>query len=119
MEVMTADDSQHAAVMQSSDPNARHLLQSTMSPEDACALFGHGFVGTYWDAEKSQPREYPEGCGLDGVGTLSQAGSKDAFKKVCSFTGPATSTSCGENGYFGYLNKFASPLMGLITDKCR
>jgi hypothetical protein len=49
----------------------------------------------------------------------TQATSRDMYKKVCNLTGPATSTRCGKIGYFGHLNKFASPLMGLITDKCR
>jgi hypothetical protein len=92
-----------------------------MSPEDACALFGQGYAGLYWDAEKSQPREFPDGvCGQQGMEILfGQAASQDTFKKVCSLTGPATSSSCGETGYLGYVNKFASSLMGLITDKCR
>jgi hypothetical protein len=118
--VTTADASpQGASVMHS---KARHLLQSTTSPEDACALFGQGYGSLYWDSEKSRPREFPDGeCGQEGMGILYGQGlvSQDMLKKVCSLTGPATNTSCGENGYLGYLNKFASPLMGLITDQCR
>jgi hypothetical protein len=122
MEVVTADESEQAPVARSSDPHTRHLLQSILSPAEACTLFGQEYYNIYWDAEKSKPREFPDGeCGLEGLGMLygQSAASQNMFKKICSLTGPATSTSCGENGYFGYLNKFASPLMGLISEKCR
>ena len=84
-------------------------------------MFGKGYGSLYWDSEKAQQREFPDGeCGLEGMGMLfGQAVSQDKLKKVCSLTGPATNTSCGETGYLGYLNKFASPLMDLITDECR
>jgi hypothetical protein len=93
-----------------------------MSPDEACALFGKGIGDIYWDADKSKEREFPdEECGPQGLGMLFEATapSYSLLKKVCSLTGPTNSTSCGEKGYFGYLNKFASPLMGLITEKCR
>jgi hypothetical protein len=94
-----------------------------MSPDEACALFGKGYGGIYWDADKSQIREFPdEECGPQGLAMLydaETAPSHGLLKKVCSLTGPTNRTSCGERGYFGYLDNFASPLMGLITDKCR
>ncbi len=115
--MVAADNFQYA------QSNDRHLLQSTMTADDACALFEQGYGATFWDAAKAQPREFPDGeCGPQGLGMLyGQEGgvSSDVVKKACSFTGPPTNISCGESGYLGYLNKFAAPLMGLITDKCR
>jgi hypothetical protein len=117
IEAVTTDKYQYA------QSNDRHLLQSTMTPDDACALFGQGYADTYWDATNSKPRVFPDGeCGPQGMGMLYGQGgatAKELLKKVCSLTGPTTNISCGENGYFGYLNKFATPLMGLISDKCR
>jgi hypothetical protein len=99
----------------------RHLLQSAVTPDDACALFGQGYGATYWDDAKSKPREFPDGCGMQDVGILFEQGraTQDLLKKACSLTGPTSSISCGENGFLAYLDKFATPLMGLITDKCR
>ena len=122
MEVVTADDSALAGAAKYSDSHTRHILESALTPADACALFGQGYHGVYWDADKSKPREFPDGeCGPQAMGMLygQPAASQNLFKKVCSLTGPATSTSCGETGYIGYMNKFASPLTGLVTEKCR
>ncbi len=72
MGIVTADDS--ALAHQSSEahsPHNRHLLQSTMSPADACALFGQGYYNLFWDAEKSKARVFPDGeCGPEGMGML-------------------------------------------------
>jgi hypothetical protein len=120
LEVFTTIDS-------SSLIHSRQMLQTpTMSPKDACVLFGLGFSDMLWDDVHSKPRTFAndEDCGEDGFNRLrdSQPGmssSHETFKKICSFTGPANSTSCGETGYVGYMKNFVSPLIGLITDDCR
>jgi hypothetical protein len=122
IEVTTDDKSGKTATIQPSAINSRHLLQSAVTPDDACSLFGQGYESLFWDTENSQPRQFPDGdCGQQGLGLLYGQGpaSQDMLKKLCSLSGPATDSSCGESGFLGYLNKFASPLMGLVTDECR
>ena len=120
LEVFTSLDS-------SSLIHSRQMLQTPkMSSKDACVLFGQGFSDMLWDDVNSKPRTFTndEDCGEDGFRRMygSQAdasSSHETFKKICSFTGPSNSTSCGETGYVGYMKNFVSPLTGLITDECR
>ena len=106
--------------------HSRQMLQNPkMTSEDACVLFGQGFSDMLWDDVNSKPRTFTndEDCGQDGFERMyvsqADASSHETFKKICSFTGPSNSTSCGETGYVGYMKNFLSPLMGLITDECR
>ncbi len=120
MKIATAEGSQQAATMP--EANARLLRQSSLSPQDACTVFGQGIMNVIWDDEKSQVREFPDGdCGLESTLVFfnQSVASQSLLKKVCSFTGTSTNSTCGENSFLGYLNKFVSPIMGLVTDQCR
>jgi hypothetical protein len=107
-----------AASQQAASSKAQHRVLAA-TPANLCGVFAQGFVYTFWDAEKSQNRDWTGDCGTDGLDSLFAGASQDKFKKVCSLTGPATSTSCGEKGFLGYLKKFAEPLMGMGTEQCR
>jgi hypothetical protein len=97
---------------------AQHRVLSS-TPENACEMFGKGFADFFWDAEKSDVRDWSGDCGADGLESLNSFTSQDKFKKVCSLTGPATAASCGEKGFLANLKKIAEPFMGLVTEECR
>jgi hypothetical protein len=97
------------------------LLEVVVSEDESCALFGQGYANLFWDSETKSQRFFSDDqCGLEGFSSqFRPTADQTAFKKVCATTGPATADSCGENSYLGLLHKFASPLMGLISEKCR
>jgi hypothetical protein len=102
--------------------NLRKSLEVAVSEDQACTLFGQGYANLLWDSEKKTMRSFPDNgkCGLNGLNNLlSPTADQATFKKVCATTGPTTTDSCGENSYLGLMHKFASPLMGLISEKCR
>jgi hypothetical protein len=97
------------------------LLEVVASEDQACALFGQGYADLFWDSETKSPRFLPDNqCGPNSLSDLnSPTADQKTFKKVCAKTGPTTTDSCGEKSYLGLMTKFTSPLMGLISEKCR
>jgi hypothetical protein len=117
LKVETADASQQAANNPSFLQTKGRVLAAT-SPETACTLFGQEFARFYFDYQKGQVRNWEVDCGYSGPDSLLVGASEAMFKKVCSTTGPATNSSCGETGLLGFLKRF-DPLLGLISEGCR
>ena len=96
--------------------------QPSVLPDVACTLFGRGYENVVWDSDQNMMRTFPdEQCSEEGIRILQNASvGRETSQKICSLTGPFTrQSSCGENSYLGLLYKFASSLIGRVTNTCR
>jgi hypothetical protein len=88
---------------------------------DYCANFNSDFSGVLYDfnnAGNGYMASYPAGCGFNDILQLAKTKTQEPFKKACSTSGAASSTSCGSTGFYAKASGLVAKFNGMLASNC-